>query len=58
MQQNKRKLNWKGFAFGVVAVIIIEFLAIAMLQSGDPQIQVQETISPSISPTNTSVPKR
>lgn len=37
----KKKLNWKAFGIGVIAVIIIEILAISMLQSGDPQIPIE-----------------
>lgn len=37
----KRKLNWKGFAIGIVAVIVIEFFAISMLNSPDPEIPIQ-----------------
>lgn len=40
-QKQKRKLNWKGFAIGIVAVIIIEFFAISMLNSPDPEIPIQ-----------------
>ncbi len=39
-QKEKRKLNWKAFGIGVIAVIIIEILAVSMLQSGDPQIPI------------------
>ncbi len=44
----KRKLNWKGFGIGIIAVIIIEFFAITMLQQGDPQIAL---VTPTPKPT-------
>ncbi|MBA3724122.1 MAG: hypothetical protein H0W89_04525 [Candidatus Levybacteria bacterium] len=39
-QKPKHKLNWKAFGIGIIAVIIIEVLAVSMLQSGDPQIPI------------------
>jgi hypothetical protein len=47
----KRKLNWKGFGIGVIAVIVIEFFAISMLQMGEPQINPPETPVPTAKPT-------
>ncbi len=44
----KRKLNWKGFGIGIIAVIVIEFLAVTMLQQGDPQISL---LTPTPKPT-------
>lgn len=50
-QKPKRKLNWKGFGIGVIAVIIIEFFAISMLQMGEPQINPPESPIPTAKPT-------
>lgn len=48
----KRKLNWKGFFIGIIAVIIIEFFAISMLNSPDPDISIPSTPEqPSITKT-------
>lgn len=55
---SKRKLNWKGFGIGIIAVIIIEFIAITALQSGDPQIQNPTQPTPTITPTTTITPSK
>jgi hypothetical protein len=39
-EKQKRKLNWKGFGIGIIAVIIIEFFAVSMLNSPDPEIPI------------------
>lgn len=49
-QKTKRKLNWKGFFIGIAAVIVIEFFAVSMLNSPDPEIPIQP---PNASPTPT-----
>jgi hypothetical protein len=63
-QKPKRKLNWKGFAIGIIIVIIIEFFAISMLNSPDPEIPIQPptesspTATLSITPTLTPTPTK
>lgn len=49
-EKPKRKLHWKAFFIGIVIVIIIEFIAISMIRSGDPEIP----IAPPADPTNIS----
>src|SRR5664279_3466054 len=44
-ETKKRKLNWKGFFFGVFAVIVIEVLALTILHNEEPKI------TPPLSPT-------
>lgn len=55
----KKKLNWKGFFIGIIIVIIIEFIAISMLNNPDPEIPIPQQPDPTptksqLSPTSNS----